>query len=140
MTADPFPSYRFYVEIEGSTEGVFTEVSGLQLETDIMEYQEGGNNGFVYKLPGRVKVGNVTLKRGLVSTNGFFKWYANQINGKIDRKHVTIVLNDLTGQELVRWNFVGALPVKWTGPSLTAAGNTVAVEELELTHNGMHIE
>ena len=140
MTADPFPSYRFYVEIEGSMEAVFTEVSGLQLETDIMEYSEGGNNGFVYRLPGRTKVGNITLKRGMVSTDGFFKWFVDIMNGKVKRRHVTIVVMSTELKEVTRWSFVGAFPVKWTGPSLNASGNTVAIEQLELAHNGMQVD
>ena len=131
--------YRFYVEIAGVPQAVFTEVSGLQIETEITEYEEGGNNDFVHRLPGRTKIGNITLKRGMTSSNELLQWFLKIARGSIDRRNVTVIMYDSAGKELFRWNFIEAYPVKWTGPQFTAASTEAAVETLELTHNGMTI-
>ena len=83
-TEEAYPSYRFYVEIAGVPQAVFTEVSGLQIETEITEYEEGGNNDFVHRLPGRTKIGNITLKRGMTSSNELLQWFLKIARG--DRK------------------------------------------------------
>src|ERR1700687_5302643 len=71
---DRHAANRFYVEVAKIHEAVFTEVSGLQVEMQVTDYEEGGQNNFVHRLPGRLKVGNITLKRGLVRSNDFLKW------------------------------------------------------------------
>ena len=131
---------RFYVSINGMTEAVFTEVSGLQAETVIMEYEEGGNNTFVHKLPGRVKVGNLTLKRGIAKSDKLLKWFLDVVKGQIKREHVTVAICDTEGKAVETWVFVEAFPVKWTGPQLTANGTAIAVETLELAHNGLQLK
>jgi len=138
-TEEAYPSYRFYVEIAGVPQAVFTEVSGLQIETEITEYEEGGNNDFVHRLPGRTKIGNITLKRGMTSSNELLQWFLKIARGSIDRRNVTVIMYDSAGKELFRWNFIEAYPVKWTGLQFTAASTEAAVETLELTHNGMTI-
>ena len=138
-TEEAYPSYRFYVEIAGVPQAVFTEVSGLQIETEITEYEEGGNNDFVHRLPGRTKIGNITLKRGMTSSNELLQWFLKIARGSIDRRNVTVIMYDSAGKELFRWNFIEAYFVKWTGPQFTAASTEAAVETLELTHNGMTI-
>lgn len=117
MATEAYPGCRFYVLFEGQAQGVFTEVSGLQVEMDIMEYQEGGNNGFVYRLPGFTKVSNLTLKRGLTTSNEFYRWLADVACGRLKRRHISVVMYDVAGNELMRWNFLNAYPVKWVGPS-----------------------
>lgn len=139
MSSEAYPACRFYVLIDDQAQGVFTEVSGLQIEMDVMEYQEGGNNGFVHRLPGFTKVSNLTLKRGITSTNEFYKWLNDVSAGQFKRRHVTVVMYDVTGTELMRWNFLHAYPIKWVGPQLNAAENIAAVETLELAHEGMTI-
>jgi phage tail-like protein len=120
---------------------VFTELSGLQVETEVQEYAEGGNNSFTHRLPGRTKVGNITLKRGMTSSNELFSWYLQHLQGKtIKRVNVSVVMYDTAGEELMRWNFVNAYPVKWSGPQLTAGGNQAAIETLELAHDGLQVE
>ncbi|NWG22611.1 MAG: phage tail protein [Chloroflexi bacterium] len=136
-TEEAYPSYRFYVEIASVPQAVFTEVSGLQVETDVTELEEGGNNDFVHRLPGRTKVSNITLKRGMTSSNELLQWYLKIARGTIDRRNVTIIMYDSAGKELFRWNFIEAYPVKWVGPQFTADSTSAAVETLELTHNGM---
>ena len=131
---------RFYVEIGGKDGGkqihaLFTEVSGLQVEMQVMEYEEGGTNTFVHRLPGRLKVGNVTLKRGLTKSNEFLRWCM-----KLERRNVTVVMYDSTGQPVIRWNFANAYPVKWVGPQFTADSSTLAIESIELTHEGLTVD
>jgi phage tail-like protein len=133
------PNYRFYVMIEGIPKAVFTEASGLQIETEILEYAEGGNNSFVHRLPGRTKFSNLTLKRGMTSTNEFFRWYVQIMHGKNERRNLAVVMYDPKGEEILRWNFINAYPVKWVGPQLSAGGNAIAVETLEIAHEGLSI-
>jgi phage tail-like protein len=139
MGTEAYPSCRFYVMIDGIMQGVFTEISGLQMEMDVMDYQEGGNNGFVHRLPGFTKVTNLTLKRGMTSTNDFYRWCADIASGKFTRRNVSVVMYDAGGTELMRWNFVNAYPVKWIGPQFRAADSTATIETLELTHEGMSL-
>ena len=136
-----YSSNRFYVSIEGVTgeQALFTEASGLQLEIEVFEYTEGGVNSFVHKLPGRTKVGNLTLKRGMTNSKAFLEWISNVALGKIERKNVSIVMFNAKGDELMRWNYDGMYPVKWTGPQYEASGNAAAIESLELAHSGLQL-
>ena len=137
MPADGVANCRFYVKIDGMPSAVFTEMSGLQVETVVTEYEEGGNNGCVHRLPGRTKVGNVTLKRGIVASNEFFNWYSEILNGKLKFRHVDVLVFDAEGKELAKWSFANAYPVKWIGPQLAADGKNAAIETLELAHEGL---
>lgn len=139
MPFEPQASCRFYIEINGVPHGVFTEVSGLQAETNIEEYQEGGNNEFTHHLPGRTTVSRITLKRGMIATNELFRWYLNIMHGRIQRRNVSVVMYNSIGIEMLRWNFDGAFPMKWVGPQFTADGQSTAVETLELAHAGLRI-
>ncbi|HEU4325255.1 MAG TPA: phage tail protein [Roseiflexaceae bacterium] len=138
-TQEAYSNCRFYVMIDGMTQAVFTELSGLQLEMEVTEYAEGGNNNFVHRLPGRIKVSNVTLKRGMTATNEFFQWYVAAMSGKVKRRNISVVMYDTAGKELLRWNFIRAYPVKWIGPQMSAGGNALAVETLELAHDGLNV-
>jgi phage tail-like protein len=132
-----FASCRFYLEVDGRTEAVFTEVSGLQVEVAVHEQEEGGNNGFVHRLPGRVKVGNITLKRGMTRSNEFLKWCMEIASEQITRRNVTVVMYDAARKPMMRWNFLKAYPVKWVGPQFTATSTEAALETVELAHAGM---
>jgi phage tail-like protein len=135
-----YPSGRFYVLIESMPKAVFTELTGLQIETEVMEYAEGGNNRFVHRLPGRTKVSNITLKRGITSSNELFMWYLDIAHGKqFTPRNLSVVMYDTAGREVVRWHFIRAYPVKWIGPQLTAGGAQAAIETLELAHDGIQI-
>ncbi|MBK9710615.1 MAG: phage tail protein [Kouleothrix sp.] len=139
MKDDVNPNFRFYVEIDEKKQAVFTEVSGLQIETVVQEYEEGGNNGYVHRLPGRTKVSNLTLKRGITRSNEFFKWQAEIASGKITRRNISLVIYDVKGDVLIRWEFIKAYPVKWIGPQLSADGHAMAIETLELAHDGVKL-
>ncbi len=134
---DPYTSFRFRVEIRGIIVGHFSEVSGLQIETELEPYEEGGVNDFVYQLPKRTKYQHITLKRGITDVDEMWKWYQDVVNGKFERKSGSIILLDSKGEDKWRWEFFKAFPVKWTGPEFRADGNTVAFESIELAHHGI---
>ncbi len=140
LTPDTYATSRFYVFIDGIPHAIFTELSGLQIETEVMDYAEGGNNRFIHRLPGRTKVSNITLKRGMTRSNELLKWYLDIAYGKkIERRHMSIVMYDTEGKELLRWNFVNAYPVKWVGPQFNASAKAAAIETLELAHAGVYL-
>lgn len=136
-SVDGHANCRFYVEIGNDTQAVFTEMSPLQFETTVTEVEEGGSNGFVHRLPGRTKVGNLTLKRGLTGSNALYAWYLEILQGKFSTRNVTVTVFDAAGDEVTHWEFLGAFPVKWTGPQLSAEGRAAAVETVEFAHAGL---
>jgi phage tail-like protein len=139
MSPESYPNCRFYVQVDGIMAAVFTEVGGIQVETAFFDYEEGGNNGFVHRLPGRTKASNLTLKRGMSASNDFFKWHAAITRGKIDRRNVSVIMFDAGGKELMRWNLLRAYPVKWVGPQFNATGSQMVIETLELAHEGLDV-
>ena len=134
---DPYLSYRFLVEIDDLIVGGFSDVSGLQVETETEEYREGGVNDYIHKLPKVTKYLNLTLKRGITDSDVLWKWHQDIVNGKIERKNGRIVLLDSKGDEKWHWTFEGAYPVKWNGPDFKADNSTIAIETIELAHNGI---
>jgi phage tail-like protein len=135
---DPYTGFNFLVEIEGLVIGGFTDVSGLAMETTVQEYQEGGQNEYVHKLPGPTRYPqNLVLKRGLTDLDMLGSWYQAVTIGQVERRNGTIYLLDRQGTPVVGWDFKEAYPVKWTGPDLKAESNTVATESLELVHRGL---
>ena len=134
---DPYLSFRFLVEIQGLIVGGFSEVSGLQVATEIEEKREGGVNHYVHKLPKLTKYQNITLKRGITDSDTLWEWHQDVVNGNIERKTIFVVLMDREGDEQWRWQFIDAYPVKLTGPDLPAGSSAVAVETIELAHNGI---
>lgn len=131
---------RFYVFIGNKAQALFTELSGLQVETEVFEYSEGGTNGFVHQLPGRTRVSRLTLKQGMVASDDLFRWYLDMAYGKkVERRNISVVMFDEAGEELRRWNFLNAYPVRWVGPSLEAGSGSTAVETLELAHDGLQL-
>src|SRR5262249_43440309 len=133
---ETYANYRYYVEIDKIPHAIFTQVSGLQIETEVQNYEEGGNNVFVHRLPVRTKMGNLVLKRGITSSNEFLTWYMEVVSGKITRRNLSVVMYDTKGEELLRWDFLNAYPVKWVGPELASDAAKTAVETLELAHDG----
>lgn len=133
---DPVPAFRFKVQLDNLPDAGFSEVSGLQLEVEVEDYPEGGQNTYVHKRPGRVKQSNVTLKRGIVSRR-VWDWFYEIAQGNITRKTATIVVQDTAGKAKFAWELKQAFPVKWVGPELNATQNNVAVESLELCYEGI---
>jgi phage tail-like protein len=134
---DPYSNFTFLVEIEGLVVGGFSEVLGLQAETEFEEIREGGVNDHVHRFPKLTKYPNLVLKRGITDSDILLKWYQNAVEGKVQRKSVFIMLLDTKGEEKWRWNFANAYPVKWIGPDFKSDGNSAALEALELVHDGM---
>jgi phage tail-like protein len=135
---DPWRGYNFKLEIDGITRAGFREVSGLDAGTDAVDYREGDEKGnVVRKLTGLNKYGNITCKRGLTDDQKLWEWRKTVIDGKTERKNGSIVLNDETGAEKLRWNFVEGWATKWTGPAFNATSNDVAIETLEIAHEGL---
>ena len=129
---DPFKNFNFLVEIDGIAHAGFSECTGLRLEVDVIEYREGGESSSVRKLPGRAKVGDITLKRGITISKELHEWVESVRNGVANRKNGAIVLLDDDRKPVVRWRFVNAFPRKWEGPNLDAKGSDVAIETLTL--------
>ncbi|HEX6894271.1 MAG TPA: phage tail protein [Bryobacteraceae bacterium] len=136
---DPFGSFDFLVEIDGITRASFIEASGLDSTIDVTEYREGGFNETMRKLPAKTKFSNITLKFGTTDDHELYDWHRQWVKGDpaAQRKNGSVILLDRSGQERIRWNFINAWPVKWTGPSFNAKNNDVAIETLELAHEGI---
>lgn len=134
---DPYRSYRFKVEIGGVQRAGFRECSGLDFSHDPIDYREGPDPLHVRKLPGLIKFSNIVLKWGLSDDQELWDWRQEALDGKVVRKNGSILLLDDTGAEKMRWNFTAGWPAKWTGPSFNATGNEVAIETLEIVHEGL---
>jgi len=135
---DPFRGYNFRVEINGIQKAGFREVGGLDATSDPIPYREGNERVYTErKLPGQVKYSNITLKWGITDDHTLWDWRKKVIDGKTERQTGSIVLVDEAGNDKLRWNFVNGWPCKWTGPSFNAVNNEVAVESLEIAHEGV---
>lgn len=135
---DPYLSVNFLVEIEGLVVGGFQEVTGLQVETEVEDYREGGMNEYVHRLAGPTKYPqNLVLKKGLTDVEALWKWHQRVVRGTIKRRNGSIYLLDRAGLPAMWWNFTGAYPVKWAGPDFRAEQGAVAVEQVELVHQGI---
>jgi phage tail-like protein len=130
---DPYRAYNFKLEIQGVTQGHFTELIGMRIEVPAIKYREGGNNQVVHSVPGPVEYGDVTLRYGLTSSTELWDWFMTAVRGRADRKNVSILLIDSDGAtEIMRWNLVNAWPSQWQGTTLNAASHEVAIESLTL--------
>jgi phage tail-like protein len=140
-TAYPLPVFHFQVEWGGVNLG-FSEVSGLTRETQVIEYRDGFSKEYnVVKMPGIPKFGNITMKRGIVKGDVDFKtWYETIALNTVERRSLTIKLLDEQHNPAVTWTVKNAFPVKMEGPGLKATGNEVAIESLEIAHEGLTIE
>ena len=138
---DPFRGFNFSVQIDGIARGAFSEVSGLTAEGDAADYREGTDmQQNVRKLVGMRKYTPLTFKRGYTQDGSLWAWYTNIMNGQPDRRNVTVVLMNEARKEVMRWHAENAWINKIEGPSLKAAGNEVAMESMELVHEGLTIE
>jgi phage tail-like protein len=137
QTTDPYVSFNFWVELDGIANLTFHEASGFDSTVDVIEHREGGQNTTTYKVPGLTKHGNITLKRGLTSDSRLDDWYQEVVNGKIERKNGSIIVLDRKGTEVARWDFVRAWPTKYTLPSFNAETSDIAIQTLELAHEGL---
>lgn len=141
MANYPLPKFHFQVDWGGVRIG-FTEVTGLQIETEVIEYREGSNKEYnKVKMPGMRKFGNITLKRGVFANdNDFYDWFNTVNMHTIERRDVTINLLNEEHQPVVTWSVKNAFPVKLQSPDLKADANEAAIETLEIAHEGLTIK
>ncbi|MBB1487160.1 phage tail protein [Oceanospirillum sediminis] len=145
QTVWPMPKFHFEVKWDGGAGAdmvaAFQEVSGLDVESQIIEYRAGNSPVFsTVKMPGIVKSSNVTLKKGIfVKDNKFYDWFSKIKMNTVARTAVTINLLDETGAPAMVWKLKNAWPTKVTGTDLKSDGNEVAVETIELAHEGLEI-
>lgn len=136
-------SATFLFEVDDVEIGRFMEISGLEVSVETEDIAEGGQNSFVHKLPGRMTWPNITLKRGITQNDSLLTWL-NRSSGeqfaangnRLTRTTAAITLLGPGGQRIRAWEFDGAFPVKWTGPSFAVTSSDMAVEQLEITHHG----
>jgi len=136
----PLPKFYFQVKI-GDKEIPFQEVSGLDIEAQIIEYRHGNSKEFsTIKMPGIKKTGNVTLKKGIfVKDNGFWDWFNKIKMNTIERQTIVINLLDESGAPTMIWTLTNAWPTKITGTDMKSDGNEIAVETIEVAHEGLTI-
>src|ERR1700754_3250011 len=141
MAQYPIPKFHFQVEWGGTRIG-FTEVSGLDVSTDIIEYREGSSPEYhKIKMPGMQKFSNITLKRGTFKgDNDFYKWYNTIALNTIERRDLVISLLNENHEPVVVWKIKNDFPVKGQSTDLKADGNEVAIESLEIAHEGLTIQ
>lgn len=133
----PHGRFRYKVEIDGLTAGGFSEVTGFDASIDVIEYREGDQVQTPLKLPGLKKYSNITLKQGLMDSDVLYKWMAAGFEGDVERKTITITLLDITGKDAASWQVINAWPMKYTAPEFNATSSEVAIEQLEIAHEGM---
>lgn len=132
---DALLGHHFALEIGGVAAASFLECTGLQMQTDVFEYKEGGVNTHSHRLPGRTTYSNVTLKWGSTDSSALFDWYNTLVTSKKTGpclKNVSIIQFDASFREVRRWNLTRAYPAKWVGPSFNAATSALSIETLEL--------
>lgn len=136
----PLPKFHFQVKWDANVMS-FQEVTGLDVQSEEIKYRHGDSKDFsVVKMPGLKKVGNVTMKKGIFKgDNKFFEWFDQIKMNVIKRVPVTISLLDEVGTPVMIWTLANAWPTKITGTDLKAEGNEVAVESIEIAHEGLKI-
>jgi phage tail-like protein len=137
---DPLGVCRFEIRLTGAgrpIRGGFSECTGLEAATEIVEYREGGVNDRVHKFPGHARQANIVMGRGIVDRE-LYDWYQRSVAGDLQLLNGSIELFDASGTEVVmEWSFQKAFPCRWVGPRLNAVESAVAVETLELCHDGL---
>jgi phage tail-like protein len=135
---DPLLGFNFAIDVSGVIKGYFTEVSGLGSEHEVVEHKIVNEKGIevVKKIPGRLKWGDITLKRGITSSMDLWDWRKMVEDGKVKeaRKNGSIVMYDRELKEAARWDFRNAWPSRITGPAPKADGNEIGIEEITIVH------
>jgi phage tail-like protein len=153
MVEDPLPSFRFIVTLLPAdaylppaqaalvsliAAGEFMEVKGLGADLEVTAYPEGGVNDYVHQLPVRHSWGRITLRRGIVRDAGLWAWYLAGLTQSLGaRRDGAIILLTPAGTPAMSWTFQGGLAAKWVGPELNAMQNAVAIEALDIAHEGL---
>jgi phage tail-like protein len=143
---DPYLACNFEVVVNGisddgaAVKGSFSEVSGLEVEISSIEYRTGSEPNRVRKLPGLTKFTNITLKRGIIGDLTFWNWLVSAMQGNVQRTTVSIILLDESRNPVQGWILTRAWPCKWSGPGLNAKNNEIAIETLEIAHEGISVD
>lgn len=138
---EPYRAYQFLLNIEGESDIYFTECRGLGAKIQTIKYREGGTNQIVHTLPGQVEYGEVTLLYGLTNSRGLWDWFMSALQGRVTRKHVSIIMLDKSGsQEVMRWSLIDAWPAQWRGATLDALNGEIAIESLVLVYDSLERE
>jgi phage tail-like protein len=144
--ADPYASHQFEVVITGisddgtAVKGSFSECTGLDVSMDPIEYRNGSEDFTPRKIPGLKKFPNIVLKRGIIGDLTFWNWILEGMNGAVHRTEGSIILVDEAKNEVMRWHFKRGWPTKCAGPALNAKTNEIAMETLEIAHEGLSID
>lgn len=136
---DPYVAFNYLVEISGIRVGGFNEVSGLDGEIDTIDYRNGDEDFVARKLPGLKKFPHIVLKRGIIGDLDAFTWFRLGALGTVDRREGAIILRDERRNEVMRWKFVRGWACKYTGPSLKSDSSAVAIESIEIAHEGLEV-
>jgi phage tail-like protein len=161
---DVSPAWKFYVEVLGVIIAEFQECSGLGAEREVKRVREGGTNDFEWLLPGQITYTNIILKRGITYNRELWRWFNwGLLDGQVwgvhsvpgagtvinllkmagvivpQGTHMSIVLGTVDGKKARHWNIIGAIPVRWSGPEMTAGSDQVAVESLEIAYQGIDL-
>jgi phage tail-like protein len=150
---DPFPAFNFYISLIDTSSTLakvttaikfvaaagFSECSGLDATLQVEEYPEGGENRYVHKFPTRMTYANITLKRGITLSEDLWNWHEAYVQGKGKRRDGLIVLQSELRIPIKTWIFRRGLPLRWTGPTFNAAQSSVAIESLEIVHEGLEL-
>lgn len=139
ITRTSVPSFRFVVDIENKRIAAFTECTLPVIEWEVEQVKEGGLNSYIHQLPGRRKGAKLTLKNG-VGKSDLLDWFMECMNQTYKRKPITIKLLNSQKQSVMKWDITGALPIKWTGPSLKSSDNNIAIQSLEFVCNEITVE
>lgn len=137
---DPFPVYCFRVEIIGRAEGAtafFKSASGLKYETEVLDFQEGGQNAFTHRLVGPTKWSNLILKRGFAQSFELIKWRQEWVDGKYSRHNGKITQLNTKLEPVCTWEFKDGWPCKWELSEFDASKSELAIETLEIAHHGL---
>ena len=137
MASTPYGKFRYKVEIDGLEAGGFSEASGFDASIDVIEYREGDMVQTPMKLPGLKKYGNITLKQGVADSMVMYEWRIAGVEGEVERKTITITILDETETATASWQVINAWPAKYTAPDFNATASEVAIETLEIAHEGM---
>ena len=139
---DPWTSAGFKLVIGEVEEAEFSEVSGISNETEVVDFQEGGENTYSHKFRGRNKYPNLVLRHGITRMSpALWAWREATIHRKTPPMlNVSVIKVDEMGEEVCRWNFRNCWPIKWQGPDRKAGASELAVETLEIAHEGFEFD
>ena len=137
---DPYAQFNFLIELDGLTVAGFTEVGGLDTESDVIEYRNGNDEPTVRKLPGLRTYSNITLKRGYTDNLELWGWRKTTEDGTTERRDGVIILLDEARQPVLRWIFRSGWISNYEGAALNSTTNEAAIESIEIAHEGIVME